>query len=169
MVTEFWWCKGLFFRLSFSFYIFQAHYQPNASMFRLRLLNETLYVLFSSEVRTLVASLTEILVKGPTHALVNLTLWLQKLTQEEEVKNLCDNVLHPYTFQIDLSTFANNFTKSSHFDNAYFYSFFDVTKSLNNRGGVVFKSLWLKVASKPEHIKFFICGGRRQFAAINPG
>ena len=49
-------------------------------MFRLRLLNETLYVLFSSEVRTLVASLTEILVMGPTHALVNLTLWLQKLT-----------------------------------------------------------------------------------------
>ena len=49
-------------------------------MFRLRLLNETLYVLFSSEVRTLVASLSEILVKGPTHTLVNLTLWLQKLT-----------------------------------------------------------------------------------------
>jgi hypothetical protein len=60
-------------------------------MFRLRLLNETLYVLFSSEVRTLVASLSEILVKGPTHALVNLTLWLQKLIKEEKVKYLCDN------------------------------------------------------------------------------
>ena len=33
-------------------------------MFRLCLLNETLNVLFSSEVRTLVASLTEILVNG---------------------------------------------------------------------------------------------------------
>ena len=29
--------------------------------------------------------------EGATHALVNLTLWLQKLTKEEKVKNLCDN------------------------------------------------------------------------------
>ena len=35
--------------------------------------------------------------EGATHALVNLTLWLQKLTKEEKVKNLCDTDMPIYS------------------------------------------------------------------------
>ena len=47
-------------------------------------------MLFPFRARTLVASLDGDAGGGPTHPLVYLTLWLQKLTKEEKVNYLCD-------------------------------------------------------------------------------